>query len=449
VLAATAAANALIFLDQTSVTVALPAIQSDFDASRAEVGWIIGAYLLSLAAFMPAAGRLGDRYGRRRMFLLGLALFGGASVLCAAAPSELTLIIARLIQGVGAALLQSLALAIATNALPEEMQGWAVGFLASVGTTCLTIGPVVGGALVEVGSWRWIFVLNVPIVLFSLTVAARSARESTDPGAAPIDWGGAALLFAALAVLVASLLHIDDWPRALTVGGIALGLALLIAFIEIERRRQHPLIPVRLVRRGAIEGPLIALLVIQFAVLAVTVYVVLYLQQSLDYGPLTAGLLLLPAVVWSALLSTVTGRLADVHGSRRLVNGGLVVAGAGLLGIAAATASDEVWLLLVALLVFGLSRPLVFTPAGAAEIEAIPRAERGLSSSLVTEARQLGAVLGVALAGAVVSAVESAAGGDPAEALADGVTAAMLVTAGLAAAAAVVTRGLMRGRQPV
>jgi sugar phosphate permease len=152
--------------------------------------------------------------------------------------------------------------------------------------------------------------------------------------------------------------------------------------------------------------------------------------------------------VWSAFLSTVTGRLADVHGSRRLVNGGLVVAALGLLGIAAATASDEVWLLLVALLVFGLSRPLVFTPAGTAEIEAVPRAERGLSSSLVTEARQLGAVLGVALAGAVVSAVETAAGGNPADALAEGVTAAMLVTAGVAAAAAVFTRALMGGRQP-
>jgi MFS family permease len=397
---------------------------------------------------MPASGRLGDRYGRRRMFLLGLALFGGASMLCAAAPSELTLIIARLIQGVGAALLQSLALAIATNALPAEDQGWVVGFLASVGTTCLTIGPLVGGALVQAGSWRWIFLLNAPLVLFSLTVAARSAGESLDPDAPPIDWSGAAVLFAALSVLVASLLHIADWPAALTASSIALGLALLIVFVGVERRRSNPLIPVTLVRRAAVEGPLIALLVIQFAVLAVTVYVVLYLQQSLDYGALAAGALLLPAVVWSAFLSTVTGRLADAHGSRRLVNGGLVVASLGLVGIAAATASDEVWLLLVALLVFGLSRPLVFTPAGAAEIEAIPRAERGLSSSLVTEARQLGAVLGVALAGAVVSAVETAAGGDPADALADGVTAAMLVTAGLAAAAAVFTRALMGGRQP-
>jgi MFS family permease len=397
---------------------------------------------------MPMSGRLADLYGRRRMFLLGLALFGAASALCAAAPSELALIIARLIQGVGAALVQSLALAIATNALPEERQGWAVGFLASVGTTCLTIGPLVGGALVEAGSWRWIFVLNMPIVLFSLIVAARFASESRDPRAAPIDWAGAAVLFVALSVLVASLLHIVDWPHALTAGGIALGVALLIVFVRMEHRRRHPLIPVTLLRRSAVVGPLIALLVIQFAVLAVTVYVILYLQQSLDYGPLAAGALLLPAVIWSGLLSTVAGRMADKHGSGRLIYGGLALAAAGLLGIAIAAATDEIWLLLLALLVFGLARPSVFTPAGAAEIEAIPRAERGLSASLVTEARQLGAVLGVAVAGAVLTAVESAAGGDKAEALADGLTAAMLVSAGLAAAAAVVTSRLMGRRRP-
>jgi MFS family permease len=397
---------------------------------------------------MSVSGRLADLYGRRRMFLLGLALFGAASALCAAAPSELALIIARLIQGVGAALVQPLALAIATNALPEERQGWAVGFIASVGTTCLTIGPLVGGALVEVGSWRWIFVLNVPIVLFSLIVAARSAGESRDPEAAPIDWVGAGVLFLALSVLVASLLHIVDWPHALTAGGIVLGVGLLTVFVEMERHRKHPLIPVALLRRSAVEGPLIALLVIQFTVLAVTVYVVLYLQQSLDYSPLAAGLLLLPAVVWSGLLSTVTGRMADTHGARRLICGGLALAAVGLVGIAIAAASDEVWLLLLALLVFGVSRPVVFTPAGAAEIEVIPRRERGLSSSLVTEARQLGAVLGVAVAGAVLTAVENASGGDRAEALADGLAAAMLVSAGLAAAAAVVTGRLIVGQRP-
>lgn len=274
------------------------------------------------------SGRLADLYGRRRMFLLGLALFGAASALCAAAPSQLALIIARLIQGVGAALVQSLALAIATNALPEERQGWAVGFLASVGTSCLTIGPLVGGALVEAGSWRWIFVLNMPIVLFSFIVAARFAGESRDPEAAPIDWAGAAVLFVALSVLVASLLHIVDWPHALTAGGIVLGVALVTVFVRMERRRRHPLIPVTLLRRSAVVGPLIALLVIQFAVLAVTVYVILYLQQSLDYGPLAAGALLLPAVIWSGLLSTVAGRMADRHGSGRLIYGGLALAAA-------------------------------------------------------------------------------------------------------------------------
>jgi len=382
------------------------------------------------------------------MFLVGLALFGVASVACAVAPTELALIVFRLVQGMGAALVQPLALANITAALPEERRGWAIGFLASVGTSCLSIGPVLGGALVETASWRWIFVLNVPIVLFSFAVGARSIAESRDPETARMDWTGAALLLAGLGAVVASLLHLEEWPAGRAAGGAALGAALLIAFVLVEHRHEHPLIPVGLLRRPPVAGPLIALLAIQFGVLASTVYVLLYLQRSLDYGPLAAGLLILPAVVWSAILSTVTGRLADEHGSRRLVFTGLLLAAGGLTGVALATATGEVWLLLVALLAFGLSRPVVFTPAGSAAIQAIPRAERGLASSLVTEARQLGAVLGVAVGGAVVAAVESDAGGNPAEALSDGVTAAMLVSAGLAAAAAVVSRRLIPARTP-
>jgi EmrB/QacA subfamily drug resistance transporter len=447
VLTATATANALIFLDQTSVAVALPAIQTDLGASRAELEWIIGAYLLSLATFMAAAGRLADLYGRRRMFLAGLAVFGAASVACALAPTELVLIVARLVQGVGAALVQPLALANITAALPEERRGWAIGFLASIGTSCLSIGPVVGGALVEIASWRWIFALNMPIVLFSFAAGVRSIQESRDPDAARMDWSGAVLLLAGLGAVVASLLHLHEWPAGRAAAGAALGAALLIVFVLVEHRREHPLIPVALLRRPPVAGPLIALLAIQFVVLASTVYVLLYLQRSLDYGALAAGFLILPAALWSALLSTVTGRMADEHGSRRLVFSGLLLAAGGLAGVALATAADEVWLLLVALLAFGLSRPVVFTPAGSAAIHAIPRAERGLASSLVTEARQLGAVLGVAVAGAVVAAVESEAGGDPAEALSDGVAAAMLVSAGLAAAAAVLSRRLIPDRR--
>jgi MFS family permease len=154
VLTAAGAANALIFLDQTSVTVALPAIQHEFDSSTAEVQWTIGAYLLSLASLMAGSGRLADLYGRRRLFLVGITLFGVSSVACAAAPSELALIVARLVQGAGAALTQPLALANATAIVPAERRGWAIGVLASAGTTCLMIGPLLGGLLVETVGWR-------------------------------------------------------------------------------------------------------------------------------------------------------------------------------------------------------------------------------------------------------------------------------------------------------
>jgi EmrB/QacA subfamily drug resistance transporter len=439
VLAATAAANALILLDQTSTTVALPAIQDDFGASRAETQWVMGAYLLSLASLMAASGRLADRYGRRRMFLLGVTIFGGASVACALAPSELALILARFAQGIGAALTQPLALANATAALPRDRQGWVVGFLGGVGSACLALGPIVGGLLVDVASWRWIFLINVPIVAVALVQAARCMPESRDREAPALDVPGMALLFAGLAVLVAALLHAQELSAPVVAGALGLALAALLAFARVERSREHPAIPLPLLRRPAVAGSLIGLLALQLAVLAVTVYVLFDLQRSLGYGALEAGLLFLPAVVWSPLLSTVTGRLADRHGSRRLVVGGLALTAAGLAGIAVGALEGEIWILLPCLVVFGLSRPFVFTPASTAAIKSIPAHERGLASSLVTEARQLGAVLGVAVAAAVVAAVQSSWGGT----LAEGVAAAMAVCAAVAAAATLAAIALM------
>ena len=194
VLAAAGAANSLIYLDQTAVTVALPAIQQEFGSSTAEVQWTIGAYLLALASLMAISGPLADHYGRRRMFLAGILVFGVASVACAAAPSELALIVARLVQGAGAALMQPLALAHATAIVTPERRGWAIGVLASLGTISLMLGPLVGGLVVETIGWRWVFVLNLPFVALALGLGLRFMQESSDPKAPPLDLAGVVLL---------------------------------------------------------------------------------------------------------------------------------------------------------------------------------------------------------------------------------------------------------------
>jgi MFS transporter, DHA2 family, methylenomycin A resistance protein len=447
VLTAAGAANALIFLDQTSVTVALPAIQRDFDGSTAEVQWVIGAYLLSLASLMAGAGRLADLFGRRRLFLLGIAVFGVSSLACAVAPSELALIVARLVQGAGAALTQPLALANATAIMSPERRGWAIGVLASAGTTCLMVGPLLGGILVETVGWRWVFMLNVPVVVLAAGLALRFLPESREADAPPLDIGGLALLTLGLAGLVAGLLHMQEWPGALDAAVLTLAALILAAFVLFERRSAHPLLPLRLLRQPEVATSMTALLAIQAAVLGVTVYVPLFLQNGLGLTAIQAGAVLLPAMIWTPLLSTRTGRLADRYGERLPVGIGLLVAAAGLAAIALLASGEEALLLVPGLLVFGFSRPFVFTPASTGPLKVIAAEERGLASSLVTESRQLGAVLAVAVLGAIAAAFESGEGaGADATGLETGMLAvsAAALLAGTIALAALPRRPLAR-----
>jgi EmrB/QacA subfamily drug resistance transporter len=445
VLTAAGAANALIFLDQTSVTVALPSIQREFDSSTAEVQWIVGAYLLSLASLMAGSGRLADLLGRRRLFLVGVTLFGLASVACAVAPTVLALIVARLVQGAGAALTQPLALANATAIMPSERRGWAIGALASAGTTCLMIGPLLGGLLVETVGWRSVFLLNVPVVALAVGLGMRFMPETREPEAPSLDVRGLLLLTIGLAGLVAGLLHLQEWPPAVDAAVLMLATLTLVAFVAVERRSEHPLLPLRLLRPPEVASSMAALLTIQGAVLGVTVYVTLFLQNGLDLSAIEAGAVLLPAMIWSAALSTWTGRMADLHGERLFVGIGLLVAAAGLAAIGLVARGEEALLLLPGLLVFGFSRPFVFTPASTGPLKAISAEERGLASSLVTESRQLGAVLGVAALGAIAAAFESGEGA--------GASAAGLETGMLAASAAALLAGtialaaLPRGRR--
>jgi EmrB/QacA subfamily drug resistance transporter len=408
-------------------------MQHEFDSSTAEVQWIIGAYLLSLASLMAGSGRLADLLGRRRLFLIGVIGFGLSSLACAAAPSELALIVARLVQGAGAALTQPLALANATAVMPPERRGWAIGVLASAGTTCLMIGPLLGGLLVETVGWRWVFVLNAPVVAVAVWLGLRFMPESREPGAPALDVRGLLLLTLGLAGVVAGLLHMQEWSAAVDAAVLTLAALVLAAFVAVERRSEHPLLPLRLLRPPEVASSMVALLTIQGAVLGVTVYVALFLQNGLGLSAIEAGAVLFPAMIWSALLSTWTGRLADRRGERLPVGIGLLVAACGLAAIGLLAAGEEALLLLPGLVAFGISRPFVFTPASTGPLKVIPADERGLASSLVTESRQLGAVLGVAALGAIAAAFESGEG--------TGGSAAGLETGMLAASAAALLAG--------
>src|SRR5919108_184778 len=241
--------------------------------------------------------------------------------------------------------------------MPSERRGWVIGVLASAGTTCLMIGPLLGGLLVETVGWRWVFLLNVPVVALAVGLGMRFMPETREPEAPSLDVRGLLLLTIGLAGLVAGLLHLQEWPPAVDAAVLMLATLTLVAFVAVERRSEHPLLPLRLLRPPEVASSMAALLTIQGAVLGVTVYVTLFLQNGLDLSAIEAGAVLLPAMIWSAALSTWTGRMADLHGERLFVGIGLLVAAAGLAAIGLVARGEEALLPLPGLLVFGFAPP--------------------------------------------------------------------------------------------
>lgn len=281
VLTAAGVANALIFLDQTAVVVALPSIQREFHSSAVELQWTIGAYPLALAAFVAFSGRLANLYGRRRLFVIGIAVFGVGSALCAAAPSDVVLIVAQVIQGIGAAIAQPLVIASATAVVSPKRRGWAIGVVASAGTSFLVIGPVLGGVLVDGLGWRSIFLLNLPLVVVAIGLALRFMPLTRATAAPPLDLAGLILLTIGLAAIVAGLLHMQAWPTVIDAGVLLFGAIVLGAFVVVEQRSPHPLLPLALLREPHLAGSVAALISIQASVLGVTVYLLLFLENGL------------------------------------------------------------------------------------------------------------------------------------------------------------------------
>jgi MFS family permease len=440
VLLATAAATALTFFDQTASTSALHDIERGLHASVSELQWIMGAYLLSLAALVPAAGRLADAFGRRRLFLIGVAIFGLASLGCAAAPTIGALIAIRAVQGVGGALIVPLALANVAAALPERRRGWAIGVLATGGSTFLSLGPLLGGALVDAGGWRWVFAVGAPIAALSLWAGHRWMDESSASPRPPLDGAGLVLLALGLGAVVTGVLQIGTWGAGdvRTLVAIGGGVALLLGFSVTEHRAAEPVIAVRLLRIPTVGGYLIALLAGQFAVTALTVELMLYLQRTLGYDPVAAGLLFLPTVAATPLLSPSAGRQADRGRGPTLAPAGLLAAAVALVWISLLAGQRSVWLLLPGFALFGISRPYCFTPSSRGPVMALPASEGGLAAALVTESYQLGAVAGIAVAGALVAADHGVAG----------FQIAIAVAGGLCLVAAIVSRALLAGPRP-
>ncbi|MDT0382093.1 DHA2 family efflux MFS transporter permease subunit [Streptomyces sp. DSM 42041] len=447
VLAATVLGSAMGFLDATVVNVALPAIGDDLDADVSELQWVLDGYLLTLAALILLGGSLADRYGRRRVFSAGVVCFTLPSVLCALAPDPLTLIVARALQGVGAALLTPGSLAIIQAAYRPEDRSRAIGAWSALSGVASALGPLVGGYLIDALSWRWIFLINVPIGLLVLAAAARHVPESRDPTVTGrLDLRGGLLATLALGCLTYALIEGPRGHLSARVIGAALlvGVAASAAFVVTERRARTPMLPFGVFSSRQFLAANAVTVVVYAALGGVFFLLVVFLQTSLGYSPLEAGIASLPVTLLMLLLSSRAGGLAQRIGPRLpLTVGPLLLACGMLLMLRIEAGSGYVTAVLPAVVVFGLGLSATVAPVTATVLAAAPAEHSGVASGInnaVSRVAQLAAV-------AALPPLAGIAGRDFTDpgALTDGFHTAMLITAALAAAGGLLALFTIRG----
>jgi EmrB/QacA subfamily drug resistance transporter len=398
----------MIMLDNTVVNVALPSIQRDLEADLSALEWTINAYTLSFAVLLVTGGRLGDIYGRRLTFLIGVVVFATSSAGIGLAPTEGWLVFGRAAQGVGAALMMPATLSIISNAFPPHERGKAIGTWAGVSALALAIGPVVGGFLTEEVSWRAIFFLNLPVAAGAVAVALFAARESRDETVERrVDVPGVVTLTAGLASLVLALVEGNQWgwgsPRI--VGLLALAVVALGAFVLVERHTRVPMVDFSFFRSRSFLGASLVAFVVSFSMLAMFFFMALYMQNVLRYSPLEAGVRFLPSTLVVMVVGPIAGRLSDRLGSRGLLVAGMTIVAASLLWQSFLEVDTGFGFLLPAFVAMGAGIALVMSPMSTAAMNAVDDSKAGVASGVLSMARMVGGTFGVAALGALVAAL--------------------------------------------
>jgi EmrB/QacA subfamily drug resistance transporter len=400
VIAATVLGSAMAAIDGTVVGIALPSIGREFHASLGTLQWVVTGYTLTLAAFLVLGGSLGDRFGRRRVFLVGVVWFVLASTACAAATGPVMLIVTRLLQGTGAALLTPGSLAIIQAAFDREDRGRAIGAWSGLGGVATAAGPLLGGYLVAVASWRWIFLINLPVGVAVLVLSARHVPESRDPDApSHVDVAGAALAVVALAGATFALIEgpARGWGP-LAVSSLIVGVAAGVGFVAVERSSPNPMVPLSMLRVRQFSVTNLVTFVVYAALGGVLFLLPVQLQVVDHYTPLESGIALLPLTVVMLLLSARSGRLAARIGPRLQMSVGPVVVGLGL-ALLGRTATDSSYVtgVLPAVLVFGLGLAATVAPLTATALSALPGEHAGLASAVNNDVARLGGLIAVAV----------------------------------------------------
>ncbi len=397
----------MIMLDNTVVNVALPSIQKDLGASISGLEWTINGYTLSFAVLLATGGRLGDIFGRRRMFLFGVVIFTLSSATAGFAVSSTDLVASRVVQGVGAALMMPATLSIITDAFPASERGKAMGMWAGVSALALAVGPVLGGFLTEHVSWRAIFYLNIPVAIGAVTAALFAVRESRDTTVGrEVDYAGVVALTTGLTALILALVEGNSWgwgsPEIVALlAGAVLGLG---AFVAIERRVRVPMVDFSLLSDRNFLGAVVVALIVSFSMLGVFFFLALYMQDILRYSPLEAGVRFLPSTLMIVGVAPVAGRLSDRFGPRWLIAGGLTVVAASLY-VFSGIAVDSGYLdLLPGFMLLGIGIAMTMSPMTSAAMNAVPVQKAGIASGVLSMFRMIGGSLGVAVTGAIFQA---------------------------------------------
>jgi EmrB/QacA subfamily drug resistance transporter len=439
----------MIMLDNTVVNVALPSIQRELDVGLSELEWIVSGYALSFAALMLIGGKLADAYGRRLIFVVGILVFTASSLACGLAGSGGTLIAARLVQGLGAALMNPATLSIIAATFPPKERGTAIGIWAGVSALALAIGPLVGGLVTEHLSWSWIFYINVPVGIVGIVASFVLIDESRDEEHVRLDVPGLATSALGLFALIYGLIEANTygWGSGRIVGAFFVAVVSLLVFVQLERKQRAPMLDLSLFRSGTYAGANLVILLVALALFGVFFFVSLYMQNILGYSAVQAGAAFLPMTLMIIVAAPIAGRASDRFGSRWLMTTGMVLIAGQLVYFSQLSADSSFWDLLPGLVVGGIGAALTMTPSTAAATRAVPVYKAGVGAAVLNAARQVGGSLGIALMGAImareIGSRRTEQGFEP-EAFMRGFERSLLVAAVIAIAGAAVAASVVR-----
>jgi EmrB/QacA subfamily drug resistance transporter len=445
ILVAVSLATFMTYLDNNVTNVAIPTIQRDLHLSIAGLEWVVSSYILVFASLLLFGGRMADLFGRRRLFMIGLSVFTVSSLAAGLAGSGTELIGARLVQGIGAALLvpTTLAIILATFDNVKE-RTTAIGVWTAIGAMALAFGPLIGGFISQHVHWGWIFFINVPIGVITLAIAVPAMRESRDTSAARrLDLPGLVSSAVALFALTYALIegHDKGWTSALIMGAFGVAALGAASFVWVESRAQYPMVAMSLFRSRVFSGGTIVMMLWAFGILGIYFFTSIYLQTILGFSPTEAGLAFVPMAVMLALFASLAPQITPRLGAHRAVALGMAAMAAGLYLVARQGGGATFAGLMPGFLLFGAGAGLMNVPLTNSVLHSMPPERSGIASALLNASRELAGLLGITVIGAVLRSRQGSAlhhGATPTRAFLDGYHDGLLVTVGLLALGAIV-----------